>query len=92
MAVQRAADLLGSAVAKFEAALARGDRSGGRAAGLALAKLAAAAPAGDPSLQATLEVGFGMAFVVSDSCVGSYEAAAACWPAAFCRPFFRWHP
>lgn len=54
--LQHAADLLVSAVAKFEAALVRGDRSGGRVAGMALAKLAAAAPSGDPSLQATLEV------------------------------------
>jgi hypothetical protein len=54
--VQRAAELLVSAVAKFEAAVAKDVRAGGRAAGVALAKLAAAAPPGDPSLQATLEV------------------------------------
>ena len=54
--MQRAAELLVSAVAKFEAAVAKGVRPGGRAAGIALAKLAAAAPPGDPSLQATLEV------------------------------------
>lgn len=36
--------------------MAKGVRAGGRAAGVALAKLAAAAPPGDPSLQATLEV------------------------------------
>ena len=53
---QRAASLLVSAVAKFEAALNRRERAGGRAAGLALSQLAAAAPPGDPGLQTTLEV------------------------------------
>lgn len=45
-----------SAVAKFEAAVNRGERAGCRAAGLALARLATAAPPGDPALPSTLEV------------------------------------
>ncbi len=45
-----------SAVAKFEAAVNRGERAGCRAAGLALARLAAAAPPRDPALPSTLEV------------------------------------